>query len=319
VNAPSQQERNAKAISCTYGFLRDSTFYHTSLLCSYNITPFTGGGRLVGITSTDPLYAMNMRRNCLFYAAILTKSNTKAHPISSIAELPTQVMDESMSMNIGAEQNAIGGGAINEKPRLYNANDLDSSRGRNNAGDSWNPSDDLSHILHALVGFDRYPNYLSRFRHLSDIDSLENALEARLSDVRKQRSEIVQRRADIQQLVRRYISSESAGDVKKDNFDCSELWRDHPLLSPPKTWLELREKKVLLDQAFKVAYGSIALTNNARKAKSSKQTCTLPTAEDIIHGKAQVHLDPSLLEDWMNQEMYDVYSFPLLTSEVRKQ
>jgi hypothetical protein len=302
---------------------RGSTIDHTSLLCSevlcsYNITPLTGGGRLVAIILTDPLYVMN-KRNCLFYAAILTKRNTKAHPISSIAELPTQGMDESMSMNIGAEQNAVGGGAINEKPRLYNANDpIDSSRGRNNAGNSWNPSDDLSHILHALVGFDRYPNYLSRFRHLSDIDSLEKALEARLSDVRKQRSEIVQRKAGIQQLVRRYISSESAWDVKKDDFDCSELWRDHPLLSPPKTWVELREKKVLLDQAFKVAYRSIALTNNARKAKSREQTSTLPTAGDIIHGKAQVRLDPSLLEDWMNQEMYDVYSFPLLTSEVRK-
>ena len=281
---------------------RGSTIDHTSLLCSevlcsYNITPLTGGGRLVAIILTDPLYVMN-KRNCLFYAAILTKRKTKAHPSSSIAELPTQGMDETMSMNIGAEQNAVGGGAINEKPRLYNANDLIDSR-RNNAGDSWNPSDDLSHILHALVGFDRYPNYLSRFRHLSDIDSLEKALEARLSDVRQQRSEIVQRRAGIQQLVRRYISSESAMDVKKDNFDCSELWRYHPLLSPPKTWVELREKKVLLDQALKVAYGSIALT---RKAKSRKQTSTMPTVEDIIHGKAQVHLDPSLLEDWMNQE-----------------
>lgn len=226
-----------------------------------------------------------------------------------------------MSRDIDAEQNAIGGGAINEKPRFYQPNDnpIDSGGGRCNIDNSWNPSDNLSHMLHALVGFDRYPNYLSRLRRLSDIDLLEQALETRLSEVRRQRSEIVQRRAGIRQLVRRLISSESEVDVEKDNCDCTELWCDHPLLSTPKTWIELRERKVLLDQAFKVAHTSIASRRNSRKAKSHKQTLSLPTVEDIINGKAQVHLDPSLLEDWMNQEMYDVYSFPLLSNEVRKQ
>ena len=42
----------------------------------------------------------------------------------------------------------------------------------------------------------------------------------------------------------------------------------------------------------------------------------LPTVEEISNGKAQVDLDPSLLEDWMCQEMFDVYSVPLLTNEV---
>ena len=223
-------------------------------------------------------------------------------------------------MDIEAKQNALGGGAINEKPRVYNTNNdpIVNGKDRDISNNSWNPSDELSHMLHALVGLDRYPNYLSRFQHFSDINSLEKALEARLSDVRRQKSEIAERRADIRQLVRGYILSESEGDLGKDSYNCSELWCDHPLLSPPKTWTELREKKVLTDQAFKVCYRSIDSTSNARKAKSKKRTNSLPTLEDIIHGKVQVHLDPSLLEEWMNQEMYDVYSFPLLTNEVRK-
>jgi hypothetical protein len=261
---------------------------------------------------------MNIRRHCLFYAAVLIKRNTKAHPISSIANLPTQGMDESTVMDLEAEQNAIGGGAINEKPRLYNPNDnqIVDGKDRDDSGNSWNPSDELSHMLHALVGLDRYPRYLSRFQHLSDINSLEKALEARLSDVQRQKSDIVQRRAGIEQLVRGYISSEGEGDLGKDDYDCSELWCDHPFLSSPKTWTELREKKVLTDQAFKVAYRSIVSAINLQKAKCKKQTSTLPTLEDIIHGKVQAHLDPSILEDWMNQEMYDVYSFSLLTNEV---
>lgn len=260
---------------------------------------------------------MNIRRDYLFYAAILTKGKTKAHQISSIANLPTQGTKESTAMDVEAKQNALGGGAINEKPRLNNPDDnrIINDKNRDRTGSSWNPNDELSHMLHALVGLDRYPNYLSRFQHLSDINSLEKSLEARLSDIRHQKSDIVRRRAGIGQLVRTYISNESERDLGTEEFDCGELWCDHPLLSPPKTWAELREKKILTDQAFKVAYRSIVSTSDSRKAKSTKQTSTLPILEDIIRGKFQLHLDPSLLEDWMDQEMYDVYSFPLLTNE----
>ena len=43
----------------------------------------------------------------------------------------------------------------------------------------------------------------------------------------------------------------------------------------------------------------------------------LPTVEDILEGKVNVDLDASLLENWMSQELFDVYSLPLLTNEVR--
>ena len=45
------------------------------------------------------------------------------------------------------------------------------------------------------------------------MDALEYALESRLSDVRKQKSEIVQRRKGIQQLVERYLMNINASSV----------------------------------------------------------------------------------------------------------
>ena len=169
------------------------------------------------------------------------------------------------------------------------------------------------------------------------MDALEYALECRLSDVRKQKSEIVQRRKGIQQLVERYLISingeeDEAYVLESPEEDCSTLWRKHPLLSTPKTWIDLHERKILQEQAFKVAHNSISSTykkqkRNAKGNKSKKHTKntddatdvegsnSLPNIEDIIVGKVKVDLDPALLEDWMDQEMFDVYSFSLLTPE----
>ena len=75
----------------------------------------------------------------------------------------------------------IGGGAINEKPRLYQhpsgcAGTKNHDMKDSSTAGSWNPRDNLSHMMHALVGLDRYPNYLSRFKDESDMDLLEHAL-----------------------------------------------------------------------------------------------------------------------------------------------
>ena len=176
-------------------------------------------------------------------------------------------------------------------------------------------------MLHALVGLDRYPNYLNRFKELSDIDSLENALELKLLEVRRQRLEIIKRRKDTKQLVKRYLLSRKdlVVDVSDDCL-CSALWRDHPILSPPKSWIQLRERKILTEHAFKVAYHSTASTRKAPKTKTGKPTKADPSimrpVGDIIDGKVNVHLSQSLLENFLCQEMFDVYSFPLLTNEV---
>jgi len=157
--------------------------------------------------------------------------------------------------------------------------------------------------------------------------------------VRRQRSDIIERRAGIQQLVKKYIlsmdssasahfGSDDAAEDEVGSCDVSMLWRNHRLLSQPKKWAELRERNMLHDQAFKVAFRSSSnrrseaggKVNQKHKIKgnnvsSNRELRVSPTVEDIIAGRSQVHLFPSLLEDWMSQEMFDVYSFPLLTHE----
>ena len=250
------------------------------------------------------------------YAVILIKRGST----TNAAQMPS-----TSTHSLSQEMHAIGGGAINEKQRLYQQSSKqittnnDDSTGNNdstNNDTSWNPNEHLSNMLHALVGLDRYPNYLSRFRDI-DALALEKALESKLSDVRKQRAEIRQRRAGIKQLVRRYMMDKNYivddEDTAKDNTEehCGMLWKNHPLLSPPKDWIDLRERNILQEAAFKVAHQS---TNKKWKTKSMKGNIQ-QSITDIIEGKVQVDLDPSLLEDLLQQEMYDVYSIPLLTPE----
>lgn len=257
--------------------------------------------------------------------------NGRNNDSGSAAAASLRVASDDGGADVDPSRDRIGGGAINEKPRSYGSGNENEGvdgdgDGGGNETTSWNPSDNLSHMLHALVGLDRYPNYLGRFKDVSDMQELEKALEARLSDVRRQRSEIVERRAGIRRVVGRYLSM-NGHDVShaedEGPSDCSGLWSRHPSLSPPKTWLDLKERKILQGQAFKVAYHSISKSlsnqesNRKRKSKGRKsEKQTMPTVEEITKAKITVELDPSLLEDWMCQEMFDVYSFPLLTNEV---
>lgn len=290
---------------------------------------------------------VTMRKRLILCIAILTNSHTvqsmsSVNNHSSISATeegmnspPAQAGDADanapagkVDIDVVGDSDGVGGGAINEKPRYYRPTDntIDSGFGKSSF-EGWSPSSNLAHMLHALVGLERYPNYLGRLRDLSDIEILENALESRLSDVRRQRSEIIQRRKDIQQLVKRYTSSMTEFFEVNDDSPCA-LWRDHPILSPPKTWIELRDKKMLTDHAFKVAHHSAASMKKARKAESTKADTSLSTGHeslalhpvrDIIDGKVQIHLRQSLLEEFVCQEMFDVYSFPLLTDKVSHQ
>lgn len=205
-------------------------------------------------------------------AILIKPNNTLDDNLLPYSEIEKE-MDSSLLLT--SEEQAIddnvGGGAINEKTRHYHPSDsvIGSDLGKNIVCDGWNPTEHLSHMLHALVGLDRYPQYLGRFRNLSDIDLLANALETRLSDVRRHRTEIGQRRKGIQKLIAKLTSG--VIDDDDDDCDCSALWSGHPLLSPPKTWTELRERNILTDHAFKVAHLSAAsTTKKARNAKSSK-------------------------------------------------
>ena len=152
----------------------------------------------------------------------------------------------------------------------------------------------------------------------------------------------MERRRGISLLVQRYNSRCFAGlkdSMCSNKFDDSGInncgaeysdkcWRWHTSLSRPKTWNDLRERNILNERAFDVAFRSVTSSKNRNFQSSGKlrkvsdkneelESINFPTVEDIIRGKFNVELDPALLEDWMDQEMFDVYSFPLLDHKVR--
>lgn len=209
-------------------------------------------------------------------------------------------MDSSSSSSSNEQ---LGGGAINEKQRTFqqHKNNLVSGTSNNNdKEDAWDPSDNLSHMLHALVGLDSYPNYLSRLNN-GDVTSIEHALEETLIKVRQQKTQITQRRDGLRELVKKYNNQLTDSSTISDDDSTLHV----SSLPPPQTWSEL--KNVLCEEAFEVVYRSII--------SSSKSGRQIPTLQDVMSGKVEVHLDPALLENWMSQECFDVYSFQLLRKD----
>lgn len=209
------------------------------------------------------------------------------------------------------DRDIIGGGSINEKPRLYNPfNNLQSA---SSTDAEWDPDVNISHMLHAIVGLDRYPNYLSRFHDMYDIVALEKALKQTLKKVEVQKMDIINRRKSISDLVC-YYNKKLNSEERLHNSKTAEIeemaarpddseWRSN--LTPPKTWSELKRRSILHDHAFKAAFQSM-MTN--------PQHFEL---EDLLNGNVFLNLNASLLQELMEQEMFDVYSFPLLSKEVR--
>jgi len=203
----------------------------------------------------------------------------------------------------------IGGGAINEKERNYGKLALEervtsvgvtaSALDRGSESDSrscnsrYMPRSILSHSLHALAGLDRYPMYLSRWNE-KDIDELEGALEELLDKVRSQRRTIEERQNGINEAL------ELALERKTDDVDPKNFLS---ILAPPASWEELRY--VLHPTAYNSVVGS-------KMFQSSKLR---PPLNDVMQGKIKVDLDAALLEDWLDEEMFDVYSCQLFTAE----
>lgn len=186
----------------------------------------------------------------------------------------------------------IGGGAINEKQRRLDVAGTDSQL--NDAGprsSQYDPCHFRSHLWHALEGLDRYPNYLSRWS-TDDMDRLEDALEAQLHKVREQRQSICEQRDGIDQLVNSMMERDSR-------------WQS--LLTPPQSWSEVRD--VLDPRAAKAILNSKQFQHKGNREP--------PDCQDVLAGRVHVELDPALLEDIMDQELFDVYSLPLLSKQVR--
>lgn len=174
----------------------------------------------------------------------------------------------------------------------------------------WDPQN-VSHMLHAIVGLDRYPNYLSRFQDVNDVIALENALRQSLDKVEQQKNDMVKRRKSVNHLVRHYSKlkkerNDQRTEAATDDTDdiAAGVWSSD--LCPPKSWAELKQRNILNEEAFNVAFQSMMKTNIHRP-------CEL---DAVLNGKVNLDLSPFLLEDLMDEEMFDVYSFPLLSVEV---
>lgn len=199
----------------------------------------------------------------------------------------------------------LGGGEINEKPRFFAK--TQAQERCNNIIDNYNPEENLSHLLHSIVGLDRYPNYLLRWTQNDgeNIDALEHALQKQLDKVRQQRNLLLRRKNEIARLCNDL-------DVIEENSAVSE--RSTPLFSslqPPQTWDDVRER-ILHPKVSKTIFGSRMFCS--KKSGGSKEKPI--TVHDVISGNINVHLDPFLVYELLDEEMLDVYSFPLFSAEV---
>ncbi|CAB9505104.1 Procollagen-lysine 2-oxoglutarate 5-dioxygenase [Seminavis robusta] len=197
----------------------------------------------------------------------------------------------------------VGGGAINEKKREFNRLTEDNNNETHNetqqlesSGSQYDPSNRQAHLFHALEGLTRYPNYLQRWQE-EDIDRLETTLEERLTMVRQQKQTLQRKRTAIQSLVQ-IVLAESPN---------KERWQK--LLQPCQTWQEVRER-ILDPKAAEAIFQS--------KMFSSKYNKTIPTVEAVVKGDTRVNLDAECLEGLLDEEMYDVFSFRLLSLEFCK-
>ena len=194
-------------------------------------------------------------------------------------------------------EGGIGGGRINEKMRTF--------RGpSDNNGDEaivdatqnhYEPSKKSAHLYHALEGLDRYPNYLARW-NAEDIDRLEESLEEKLTIVRNQRETVQARHQSANQLVQALLRSE------RQNKDS----RWERFLKRCETWDEVRER-ILHPQAAKAIFSS--------KMFQARRNNTVPSVEDVVSGQISVEIDPGRLETLLDEELYDVYSFRLLSDD----
>jgi len=239
----------------------------------------------------------------LFISSLSTEGTIHSTIMDAIQSSTTTTTAATMKISHNDEDFIIGGGAINEKKRNngnryenhtnFEAREVESAQQETGCITNFDPQNKLSHLLHAVMGLDRYPNYLSRWNYnlIDDVQKLESALEEQLEKVRLQKKTIVERNEQIRSL----IQSKQQFDNEEDNISDHE----YSILSPPTTWQEIRDQ--ILDPR-----ASNAIFN-------SKMFQQPPTVQDVLDGKIMVELDAAQLEGWLDQEMFDVYSLSLLS------
>jgi hypothetical protein len=241
-------------------------------------------------------------------ANLVRKMNTTKNNSSSTTCLNTTKEDDD------DDDTVIGGGDINEKERQYrrreaqpppSSSSSSSSSSTYNTGtngiddkemkqkSAYNASQQRSHLIHAIEGLDRYPNYLSRWDE-PDIESLEQALEERLEQVKKQKLNISNQRKHIQSILEEFL------------LEYPE-WED--FIREPCCWDDVRN---LLDpRAVNAIFRSKTFykKNDDQSLHSNNDI----SVNDVISGRIRIpiELDTEYLQEWIEYEMDDVYSFPL--------
>jgi len=187
--------------------------------------------------------------------------------------------------------NIVGGGAINEKKRTFRQGTDSPGETVTGTPDSrvFRGTNNQAHFWHAMEGLDRYPNYLARWAP-EETDELEQALVDRLAKVREQRQSAQTLRERISVIVEALCEKEPQWNV---------------LLRSPVSWEELQQSGILDDRARNAIFRS--------KFFRSSRNYTMPSIQEVLDGKAKVELDAGCLETLIDEETFDVYSFPLLS------
>lgn len=253
-------------------------------------------------TTTAFCDAGSIIRNSFFYLSVLEDNvqNTNGTSIETkdmISGRNTNATNNKYSFITTSDE--IGGGSVNEKKRHYDPKprqqDITRSPSSSNQRDSdidentervYDPSNHRSHLLHAIEGLNRYPNYLSRWKN-NDVEALEQELQRLLGQVQEQKLNADEQRDCIQLAL-------------KDFFLEHPEWKEFS--APPESWDEIKEK--ILDPR---AADAIFRSQTIQKMMDNS------TIDDVIAGRIRTELDTGCLGEWMDEEMFDVYSFPLLS------
>jgi len=212
------------------------------------------------------------------------------------------------------EKIVIGGGSINEKDRIYNSNNFDPSstfgdlEGSSKTITNFDPRHKLAHLLHALLGLDRYPNYISRWNYnlLDDVEKLESALVEKLEKVRIQKNKLLERNERVRSIIQQHDSQHMMKEETTNEEARGDNGNDFSILSPPTTWKEVRDH-ILDKRAANAIFKSKMFCSTHKKS---------PTVQDVLDGNVSVELDAAQLEGWLDEELFDVYGFPLLSKTV---
>jgi hypothetical protein len=321
-----------------------------------------------GVLSVNsPASTVANKRAFLGTSKIKKKSERVRTCTSTTLETTTSIMKDGecistagTSMDSISNSNhtdVIGGGAINEKFRGDNTTNATApsasaflSQSASSTTTNFDPRHNLSHLLHSLVGLDRYPNYLSRWTQeqegsastsasgsasaTDDMDQLELALQEQLAKVQRQRVELQTRREGIQALVQEVIQSldlESESELVPDDDDDDEARIEDSSgvirtnkttmpfpLRPPKNWTEVKERVLHPDAVRHIFQSKCFKKQGHAQTTKSKKSNLAPalTVENVLRGNVNVTLDAGQLQLWMEEELFDVYSIPLLSQEV---